>query len=149
SDLLSNKKDPSNIESEPKISPIIKSTTRITMPEQNKFKLDAINKWGCYFLCLVFIQALIKAAKTNKDQNLSRDYIELMFKGLNGSNINKINAFIKNPNGILSEFQVNNDIFFTDEFITRESIPLYFHNTLFVARYKYKEFNHFCIVDKN
>ncbi|WP_434792937.1 DUF261 family protein (plasmid) [Borreliella burgdorferi] len=125
---------------------------KIAVPLQMKFKEqnEAIAKFGCYFLCILFIGLVVKEIKNNVEKCFDCFEIDLLFKGLaNKGCLREDNAYVNSPNGIFANLGIDEDIYFDEKHHPNSYVPE--ESDILIGKYKDENsgFYHFVIVKNN
>ncbi|WP_233709455.1 DUF261 family protein [Borreliella bavariensis] len=99
---------------------------RLPVPLQIKFKEqnEIISKFGCYFLCILFIALVVKEIKNGIEKCFDCFEIDLLFKGLvNKSYLRGDNAYVNSPNSIFANLGIDEDIYFDEKHYPRSYVP--------------------------
>ncbi|WP_084538399.1 DUF261 family protein [Borrelia persica] len=143
-------KDPSYSVSE-KVIEIEKH--RLVVPFQHNFRNHniVVCKFGCYFLCILFIAFVVKEIKDKVEKYFDVFEIDLLFKSLaNSGCLKDANSYVLDPNLILKNLGVSDDI----HYINVHCEPANYEpdsRDILVGKYKDSEsdFYHFVIVDND
>ncbi|PRR08282.1 DUF261 family protein [Borreliella burgdorferi] len=122
---------------------------RLAVPLQMKFKEqnEIISKFGCYFLCILFVGFVVKEIKNNVEKCFDCFEIDLLFKGLVSKGcLRGDNAFVNSPNAIFANLGIDEDIYFDEKHYPSSYVPL--ESDILIAKYKDESssFYHFVIV---
>ncbi|AHH11738.1 DUF261 family protein (plasmid) [Borrelia coriaceae] len=126
---------------------------KLVVPFQYNFNEQntAICKFGCYFLCILFIAFVVKEIKDSIEKCFDKFEVNLLFKSLaNAGCIKDANAYILSPNLIFKQLGVDRDIHYLD---VHYSPADYKPNDCDILVGKYKDSNndlyHFVIIDND
>lgn len=122
---------------------------RLAVPLQMRFKEqnEIISKFGCYFLCILFVGLVVKEIKNGVEKCFDCFEIDLLFKGLVSKGcLRGDNAFVNSPNAIFANLGIDEDIFFDEKHYPSSYEPL--ESDILIAKYKDENssFYHFVIV---
>ncbi|SCW41209.1 Protein of unknown function, DUF261 [Borreliella japonica] len=87
---------------------------RFAVPLQMKFKEqnEIISKFGCYFLCILFVGLVVKEIKNKVEKCFDYFEIDLLLKGLVSKGcLRGDNAFVNSPNAIFANLGIDTKIF--------------------------------------
>ncbi|WP_418909367.1 DUF261 family protein (plasmid) [Borreliella sinica] len=110
---------------------------RIAVPLQMKFKEqnEIISKFGCYFLCILFIGFVVKEIKNSVEKCFDCFEIDLLFKGLVSKGcLRGDNAFVNSPNAIFTNLGIDEDIYFDEKHYPISYVPS--ESDILIAKYK-------------
>ncbi|ACK75336.1 DUF261 family protein [Borreliella burgdorferi] len=125
---------------------------RIAVPLQIQFKEqnEVISKFGCYFLCILFIGLVVKEIKNSVEKCFDCFEIDLLFKGLVSKGcLRGDNAFVNSPNAIFANLGIDEDIFFEEKHHPTSYIPS--ESDILIGKYKdtSSNFYHFVILNSD
>ncbi len=125
---------------------------RLAVPLQMKFKEqnEVISKFGCYFLCILFIGLVVKEIKNSVEKCFDCFEIDLLFKGLVSKGcLRGDNAFINSPNAIFANLGIDEDIYFEEKHYPISFVPS--ESDILIGKYKdtSSSFYHFVILNSD
>ncbi|WP_418456517.1 DUF261 family protein [Borreliella lusitaniae] len=123
---------------------------RLTVPLQMKFKEqnEVISKFGCYFLCILFI-GLVEI-KNSVEKCLDCFEIDLLFRGLVQKGcLRGDNAYVNSPNAIFSNLGIGEDILFDKKHHPIHYVPT--ESDILIGKYSDESsgFYHFAILNND
>ncbi|ACJ73352.1 conserved hypothetical protein (plasmid) [Borreliella afzelii ACA-1] len=125
---------------------------RLPVPLQIKFKEhnDIISKFGCYFLCILFIALVVKEIKNGVEKCFDCFEIDLLFKGLvNKSCLRGDNAYVNSPNSIFVNLGIDEDIYFDEKHYPSSYVPE--KSDILIGKFKdtNSSYYHFVLLDND
>lgn len=125
---------------------------RLPVPPQIKFKEhnDIISKFGCYFLCILFIALVVKEIKNGVEKCFDCFEIDLLFKGLvNKSCLRGDNAYVNSPNSIFVNLGIDEDIYFDEKHYPSSYVPE--KSDILIGKFKdtNSSYYHFVLLDND
>ncbi|WP_029347110.1 MULTISPECIES: DUF261 family protein [Borreliella] len=150
SELLENMTCSQEIHCQEKVKEI--EIHRLAVPLQIQFKHqnDIISKFGCYFLCVLFIALVVKEIKNNIEKCFDCFEVDLLFRALaNKGCLRGDNAYVNSPNAIFANLGIDEDIYFDEKHFPASYVPK--ESDILIAKYKSLESNmyHFVIIDND
>ncbi|WP_210360959.1 DUF261 family protein [Borreliella garinii] len=125
---------------------------RLAVPLQIQFKHqnDIISKFGCYFLCVLFIALVVKEIKNNVEKCFDCAEVDLLFRALASKGcLRGDNAYVNSPNSIFANLGIDEDIYFDEKHYPISYIPK--ESDILIAKYKslQSDMYHFVIIDND
>ncbi|WP_434757507.1 DUF261 family protein (plasmid) [Borrelia puertoricensis] len=124
---------------------------RLVVPFQYNFKDQnvAICKFGCYFLCILFIAFVVKEIKDKVEKYFDKFEVDLLFKSLATAGCLKdVNSYVLDPNLIFKHLGVSEDI----HYLNVHYSPIHYEPDncdILVGKYKENDLYHFVILDND
>ncbi|WP_330730609.1 DUF261 family protein [Borrelia turicatae] len=124
---------------------------RLVVPFQYNFKDQnvAICKFGCYFLCILFIAFVVKEIKDKVEKYFDKFEVDLLFKSLATTGcLRDVNSYVLDPNLIFKHLGVSEDI----HYLNVHYSPTHYEPDncdILVGKYKENDLYHFVILDND